>query len=293
MWQYMTKPIRETLTNAKTISKKKHIMSDGAKVIVYTLIPQKENETNYPILFLPGFIGSIEQWALVLNELLHNGYRIYVHETREKTSSETIINTKRFSTVGMMQDLVEIMEQIQLQQPFIFIGVSLGSAMGLYHVIRNTNKKLLPEMLILMDAIYDSTSINRFIKVAKQSKFLFWLCTKISIHFGSIVFRQKRKNNPFSYYKYLYSLKKADIKKMRKGLICSTDIQLKEKIQKVTIPALILAVKNDETHPIEQAENIHQKLPNSVFVDLETDERLHSPETGKTINQFIIEKNKL
>ncbi|MHA1309001.1 MAG: alpha/beta hydrolase [Candidatus Heimdallarchaeota archaeon] len=147
-------------------------MEDKAKVAVYKFLPEKEDKTKIPILFVPGFVAYLGQWNAVINTLVSDGYSVYVYESREKKSSTSKVTDPNFNAEGLISDLVESMHFLNLPKPFVMIGNSLGSTIIMKHLIDNKDEKLVPDKIILFEAVYKSDPLEKFINRAKKP-FLF------------------------------------------------------------------------------------------------------------------------
>jgi len=266
-------------------------MEDKAKVAVYKFLPEKEkqNKSNYPILFVPGFMAYLGQWSTIINALVLDGFTVYVFESREKKSSTSKITDPGFNNEGLISDLFEVMQFLNIPKPFVMIGNSLGTTIIMKHIIDNVNKKIIPEKIVLFEAVYSSAPLEKYIQLAKKP-LLFRFSLGFAKAFAPILFLGKRRKDPYSYRKSINRLKNTNIKKMRMGLIYSGSLKIIDDLHKITMPTLILGRNNDTTHPIEQASLINEKIANGKYIEMYTDEALHSEEAVKHIVKFLLEK---
>lgn len=267
-------------------------MGDGVKVAVYHFLPnEKGKSTKEPIIFISGFIGYLKNWSQVINKLVGLGFPVYVFETREKKSSTATDRSTRFSIEGYMQDFREVLEAINLAQPFSIVGVSLGSGMAIRYAAYNTSQKLVPRKMILLDAIYESTQVNWLITIARLPRLLFKLIIKLSIKLAPFMFYRIKKWDKFTYEKILSNLKRTEPYKMRRALLQSKNVTIINDLQKVHIPTLVLGIPNDPEHPYEQSLTVAKQVQNGFFIDMQNDEKLHSEQTAIIISEFLTKKN--
>ena len=131
-----------------------------------------------------------------------------------------------------------------------------------------------------------SDPLYRLIELAKKP-FLFRFGMAFLKLFAPIIFVGRRIKDPYSYHKSINRLRNSTIEKMRVGLIISVTMKIKDDLSKVTSPALLIGRNNDKTHPIEQAMYIQQNIPNGQYVEMYTDEALHSEKAAKHIIDFL------
>jgi pimeloyl-ACP methyl ester carboxylesterase len=282
-------------SSAESVEEEQVTMGDGAKVVLYTFKPPKAimEKAKEPLLFIPGFIGTTKQWSQVINHLVRNGFLVYSFESREKSSSIANTEAERFSTEGLLKDLAEIIEYLKLPEIFTIIGVSLGSAMAMAHVLRCEDQKKIPSTLVLIKAVYSSEPLRRLINLANKSKVLFKIVIKLVTWFAPIFFWKERRKDPFSYKLTVENLRNADLEKLRKGLICSVELNLKNKFQTITQPSLVLATATDRLHPIEQSQKIAKGLKNGRIIEMENNEELYSEQTAVYIESFLDEETSI
>ncbi|MHA1308964.1 MAG: alpha/beta fold hydrolase, partial [Candidatus Heimdallarchaeota archaeon] len=67
-------------------------------------------------------------------------------------------------------------------------------------------------------------------------------------------------------------------------------LKIVDDLPKITVPALLLGRNNDKTHPKEQAMLIQERIANGKYIEMYTDEALHSEAAAKHIIDFLLEK---
>ncbi|MBD3191186.1 MAG: alpha/beta fold hydrolase [Candidatus Heimdallarchaeota archaeon] len=268
-------------------------LGDGVKVAIYRFLPNELVSKNGKdtIVFIPGFIGYLENWAIIINKLVSLGFPVVVFETREKKSSSATDRSARFSIEGFLQDFKEVLETINLTRPFSIVGVSLGSGVAIEHAAYNKKQELTPRKMVLLDAIYESTQVNWLITVAKLPCQLFKLLINLAIKLAPILLWRIKKREEFTYKKILSNLKEADPYKMRWALLQSKNATIINDLPKVKNPTLVLGIPNDLEHPYEQSLTVAQEVQNGFFVNMENDEKLHSEQTAIIIADFLMEKS--
>ncbi|NHJ31461.1 MAG: alpha/beta hydrolase [Asgard group archaeon] len=263
-------------------------MSDKAKVTVHKL-HTKNNKKKESILFIPGFMGSLNQWSAIIDGLISRGYEGYIFETREKNSSTSKVTDPRFNTEGLIADLTDVLLELEIPKPLVLVGNSLGSTIILKHIIDQKGKELLPDKIVLLQAVYVSTPLGSFIKLAKKPM-QFRLIIRLVRVFAPIVMRKQRKESPHFYKRSVNRIRTANIEKLRVGLLCSISLNILHELPKVKVPALILGIDDDRIHPKEQALTIAENIKNGQYVDMVKDELLHSEKSAEVIANFLEDK---
>jgi hypothetical protein len=157
------------------------------------------------------------------------------------------------------------------------------------HIIDNKDEKLVPDKIVLFEAVYTSDPLKHLIELAKKP-IRFRLGLRLLKAFAPIFYLRRRIKDPYGYQKSINRLKNADIEKMRMGLIHSVTLKIIEDLPKITMPALLIGRNNDKTHPIEQAMLIQEKIADGKYVEMYTDVALHSEAATKHIIDFLLEK---
>ncbi|MHA1121271.1 MAG: alpha/beta fold hydrolase [Candidatus Heimdallarchaeota archaeon] len=264
-------------------------MPDNAIVTVYKLQPKSKSKKE-TVLIIPGFVASLKQWSTIIDGIVRRGYLVYIFETREKNSSTSKANNPRFNTEGLIADLTDVLMELKIPKPFAMAGNSLGSTIILKHIIDQKVKDLLPDKIALLQAVYVSTPLGRFIKLAKKP-IQFRLIIIFVRMFAPILMRKQRKENPHFYKRSVNRIRTANIEKLRVGLLSSVTLNILDDLPKVEVPALILGTNNDTIHPIQQAKTITERVKNGQYIDMIDDETLHSDKAAEVITNFL-EKGK-
>ncbi|MHA1212205.1 MAG: alpha/beta fold hydrolase [Candidatus Heimdallarchaeota archaeon] len=264
-------------------------MGDNAQVAVFKLLPEHASKSSCQILFIPGFAGYTGQWSEIINTLLQLEFSVYIFETREKSSSNSKVTDPRFNTDGLIADLVDVLRYLKMPQPFCLLGNSLGTTIILKHVIDNgEEQEIIPEKIVLFEAVYESTPLAKLIKLAKRP-ILFRTGMRVARFFAPLTKRKLKKTSPVTYEKSIRRLKEMDAEKMRVGLLSSVEMEIKDDLPKVGMPALILGTAIDEIHPKEQAMFIAESIANARYVSRADDEEMHSADSAKIIAEFLNE----
>ncbi len=267
-------------------------MSDGIKVAIYKLIPNvgSQYKIKETILFIPGFNSYFRQWITIINYLVQQNHPVYIFESREKDSSTSKVTDERFNTDGLVSDLKEVVQQLKLNQPFFMIGNSLGTAIILAHIINNQEEQnLLPERAALIQAVYTSEPLRKYINLAKK-KFLFRFVMKSIKLFAPIIYWRKKRREPKAYENSLRNLKHTDIEKMRVGLICSIELKILQDLSKVNRPIIAIGIADDNVHPVAQAKLIAEKVMQGTYAEISNKEKIDSIETAKLIKEYFDKK---
>ena len=170
------------------------------------------------------------------------------------------------------------------------VGNSLGSTLIMKHVIDKKVKNLLPEKIILLQAVYVSTPLQRFIDLAKYPLRFRMIMRLVRFFFPLLMLKQRRKNRQF-YDRSKERIRSVNIEKMRVGLLNSVTLNIIDDLPKVDVPALVMGHDTDVYHPKEQAQTITNRIKNGKYLDMIDDNTLHSDKTAEVIVNFIREKS--
>ena len=259
-------------------------MPDHAIVTVYKLQPKGKSKKE-TILIIPGFVACLKQWGTIIDGIVRRGYLVYIFETQEKNSSTSKANDPRFNSEGLIADLTDVLIELKIPKPFAMAGNSLGSTIILKHIIDQKGKELLPDKIALLQAVYVSTPLGRFINLAKKP-IQFRLIIILIRMFAPILMRKQRKESPRFYKRFVNRIRAANIEKLRVGLLSSVTLNILDDLPRVEVPAVILGITDDTIHPIQQAKTITERVKNGQFIDMIDDETLHSDKAAEVIPIF-------
>lgn len=258
-------------------------VSDNVSLRVIEFYPHKHT-TQPTVLFIAGWISLMKGWKLVLQEMTKDFNIIYV-ETREKISSQ-INGTKDFSVKAIAMDLVKLVEIFGLQKnKYIMFGSSLGGT-AILESYQNVNHKPLCFALLGPNAEYRTPWWGLIII------YLFWtrLYTAVLKPFVKWYLRNFRldiETDRAQYEKYCNALDAADPKKLKPGALALAKYKVWDILENIDLPVLIIGATKDLLHEPQNLIQMDEILPNSTFLDMETNTYAHGPELVVEIRKYI------
>jgi pimeloyl-ACP methyl ester carboxylesterase len=257
-------------------------VSDNVMLRVITFSPVKP--TNQPtVLFIPGWISLMKGWKIVLKEMTKDFNIIYA-ETREKISSQ--VNGKvEFSVEAISEDIIKLVEIYKLEkEKYIIFGSSLGGT-SILESYQELQPKPLCFALLGPNAEYRTPWWGKIIiriifpKLYNALRpFIKWYLRK---------FRLDVESDQAQYDKYCNALDAADPKKLKPAAKALSKYKVWEILKDIDLPVLIIGATKDLLHEPQNLIQMDKMLPNSVFLDMETNTYAHGPEMVEELRKYI------
>jgi pimeloyl-ACP methyl ester carboxylesterase len=257
-------------------------VSDNVMLRVITFSPVKP--TNQPtVLFIPGWISLMKGWKIVLKEMTKDFNIIYA-ETREKISSQ--VNGKvEFSVEAISEDIIKLVEIYKLEKDkYIIFGSSLGGT-SILESYQELQPKPLCFALLGPNAEYRTPWWGKIIiriifpKLYNALRpFIKWYLRK---------FRLDVESDQAQYDKYCNALDAADPKKLKPAAKALSKYKVWEILKDIDLPVLIIGATKDLLHEPQNLIQMDKMLPNSVFLDMETNTYAHGPEMVEELRKYI------
>ncbi len=257
-------------------------VSDVVTLRVIEFFPKKS--TSQPtVLFIAGWISLIKGWQKVLTEMTKDFHVIYV-ETREKISSQ--INGKaEFSVEAIAKDVVKLTEIYKLEKDkYIIFGSSLGgtSILESYKELKQRPKCF---ALLGPNAEYRTPLWGKVLirivwpqLINKLKPFVKWYLRK---------FRLDIEADRAQYEKYCNALDAADPKKLKPAAKALSQYKVWGILKDINLPVLIIGATKDLLHEPQNLIQMDKMLPNSIFLDMETNTFAHGPEMVVELRKYI------
>lgn len=257
-------------------------VSDNVLLRVIEFHPQ--NKTTQPtVLFIAGWISLMKGWKLVLREMTKDFNIIYV-ETREKFSSQ-VKGKAEFSVEVIAQDIVMLADIYKLKKDkYIIFGSSLG---GTSILESYKDLKTLPLCFALLGPNAEYRAPWWWIVIIH----LFWtrlyIVLKPFIKWYLRKFRLDVESDQAQYEKYCNALDAADPKKLKPGALALSKYKVWGILKDIDLPVLIIGATKDLLHEPQNLIQMNKMLPNSVFLDMETNTFAHGPEMVVELRKYI------
>ncbi|MFC1527278.1 alpha/beta fold hydrolase [Candidatus Neomarinimicrobiota bacterium] len=257
-------------------------VSDNVSLRVVEFHP-KESTTQPTVLFIAGWISLMRGWKIVLKEMTKDFHVIYV-ETREKISSQ--VNGKaEFSVEAIAQDIVKLVEIYKLEKnKYIIFGSSLGGT-SILESYKGLNSHPLCFALLGPNAEYRTPWWGKIlIRIVWPGlynalrPFIKWYLRK---------FRLDIETDRAQYEKYCNALDAADPKKLKPAAKALSKYKVWRILKDIDLPVLIIGATKDLLHEPQNIIQMDKMLPNSLFLDMDTNTYAHGPEMVVELRKYI------
>ena len=265
-----------------THTKKMVSVSDNVSLRVIEFHPQKS--TSQPtVLFIPGWISLMKGWKIVLKEMTKDFHIIYA-ETREKITSQ-VTGKAEFSVEVIAQDIVTIVDKFRLEKDkYIIFGSSLGGT-SILESYKDLKKLPLCFALLGPNAEYRTPWWGKILirivwpqLIIKLKPFIKWYLRK---------FRLDIETDRAQYEKYCNALDAADPKKLKPAAKALSQYKVWGILKDIDLPVLIIGATKDLLHEPQNLIQMDKMLPNSTWLDMETNTYAHGPELVVEIRKYI------
>jgi len=278
----LTDNLKEYCALGTKFTEKMVDVSKNVSLRVIEFTPLKK--TNKPtVLFIPGWISLMKGWKIVLNEMTKDFHIIYA-ETREKITSE-VKGKEEFSVDAISKDIVKITEIYGLEKDkYIIFGSSLG---GTAILETYPHLKILPLCFVLLgpNAEYRTPWWGKILLrivwpglVNRLKGFVKWYLGK---------FRLDLEADKAQYEKYCNALDAADPRKLKPAAMSLSKYKIWGILKDIKLPVLIVGASKDLLHEPQNLIEMDKMLPNSTFLDMETNTLAHGPEMVEELRKYI------
>ena len=257
-------------------------VSGNVSLRVVEFHPNKST-TQPTVLFIAGWISLMRGWKIVLKEMTKDFHVIYV-ETREKISSK--INGKaEFSVEAIAKDIVKLVEIYKLEKnKYIIFGSSLGGT-SILESYKGLNHHPLCFALLGPNAEYRTPWWGKLLisivwpgLYNALRPFIKWYLRK---------FRLDIETDRAQYEKYCNALDAADPKKLKPAAKALSKYKVWGILKDIDLPVIIIGATKDLLHEPQNLIQMDKMLPNSVFLDMDTNTFAHGPEMVVELRKYI------
>ena len=257
-------------------------VSDNVYLRVVEFYPQKKT-TQPTVLFIPGWISLMKGWKVVLKEMTKDFHIIYA-ETREKITSQ-VSGKADFSVEAIATDIVTLVNKYKLEKDkYIIFGSSLG---GTSILESYKDLKQIPLCFALLGPNAEYRAPWWWIIIIH----LFWTrlyaILKPFVKWYLRKFRLDIEADRAQYDKYCNALDAADPKKLKPGALSLSKYKVWDILGDIDLPVLIIGASKDLLHEPQNLIQMDKMLPNSTYLDMETNTFAHGPELVYEIRKYI------
>jgi len=260
-------------------------VSDGVSLKIIDFTPQNVSPEKPVIIFVAGWISLISGWKGVL-KVLTAKYRVLYLETREKQSS-LVPDVKKvsFSMDRLVLDIAQIVKKvIPPSEKFVLAGSSLGATVILEYC-GSEGRKPLSAVLISPKADFKFPKLLELVIPALHPSLAFLIRPVVKWYLRN--FRLDKKNNREQVSKYENTLDCADPYKLKANALALRNYALLNRVNKINVPCLMVGATTDKLHGTGEIKQIMSIIPDSTYVELESNMETHSEKAGHVIVEYI------
>jgi len=265
-----------------TFTEKMVSVSDNVSLRVIEFHP-KQTTKQPTVLFIPGWISLMKGWKIVLKEMTKDFHIIYA-ETREKITSQ-VSGKAEFSVEAIAQDIITLVDKYNLEKDkYIIFGSSLGGT----SILETYNDLLqIPLCFALLgpNAEFRTPLWGKILirivwpqLINKIKPFVKWYLRK---------FRLDIETDRAQYEKYCNALDAADPRKLKPAAKALSQYKVWDILKDIDLPVLMIAASKDLLHEPENLIKMDKMLPNSTWLDMETNTYAHGPEMVVELRKYI------
>lgn len=242
-----------------------------------------------PFLFLHGMGGSVEQIRKVYEPI--PGIQLIVPNQQGHGCSDVDWDTLDFD--HMADDIITLLDKLDIEKAY-FAGISMGAAVCLNIAVRYPQriKKLLLIRNAWMEMPMEEDRRKAYADMGN--------CLKegnIEAFYQTEGWELVKEPSAYTRNAFTCTFEDAScLKYWQKFLILpeKSPVKSMEEIQNVKVPTVIIANKNDFSHPFEYGVRIHRLISDSEFFEIpdkDQDGAGHNREINRIIRERILENN--
>jgi pimeloyl-ACP methyl ester carboxylesterase len=261
----------------------RHIaLATGVALKVTTFTPSKKSDFP-PVILVPGLFSVMENFLHMMPALTRD-FAVYFVETREKKSS-ICRKDSDFSIPAMAMDLSQVIRQLQLdKQKYILMGYSLGATIALESLYLQLRK---PELTVLVgpSITLDFPAWSRVL--AKFAAPIFALVKPV-VKAYIRHFRVNKKEDPEMHEIQARALDGADPYKVCATIPAIHAFSVRDRLEAIYSPVLVIGASKDTFHSHDDALILSGAIPGCTHIDMETNQRNHSPEVVNELKSALL-----
>ena len=261
-------------------------VSDGVQLKAFDFIPPAYTLKTPVIVFVAGWISLLQGWEKVL-KVTSRKYRTLYIETREKKSANLPYTQKKidFSIDRMSLDLDEILSRtIADDQPFYFLGSSLGSTTILHYLSLNRKQ---PKNSFLISPISEFPFPMWLLFVINFFPARFYIAIKPVLKWYLKYFHLDRHNEPEQVTKYEGTIDAAEPYRLKANAYALKDYNLWNKLGYIQTPVTLIGAETDKLHGIDILKEMVSQMPFARLEMMKSNKETHSEIAGSFVVKYI------
>jgi pimeloyl-ACP methyl ester carboxylesterase len=228
------------------------------------------NQVNYivhgdgpPVILIHGMAASLCDWNELIPELVHHGYSTYALDLLGHGDSAKPDDPGLYNVDFIYKHFLTWLDSLQLKEPPILIGHSLGGYISLMHALHQPQAI---RSLVLIDPYYEIKQVSSLVRLAQSQPSLGEKAMRITpMWMINLVLRWSPESiAPFSERKRQQIA--IDYKRASPHFVYITRKipDLTDSLKQVNVPALVLWGDRDQTLHPASFPRLVQALPNAV-----------------------------
>lgn len=270
------------ITEYEKIAEESYIqMSDGSEVKILQTKAEKDKFNGCTFLLIPGWGTVVPGWDELLMEASKDFNVLYI-ESREKGSFKPAKGKIRNDLDRMGSDIKEVVEYLKIPQEKLAVITSSYSTLIIADVL--ANKKLNPLITFLIGPVHQ-------FNMPPTTRYIMHILPTFLFYFTKPIWRwwvrKFKSEDPVQAAKYIRVLEEADPKKWRAVAKRTCFIKIWDLYEKMGNRVVVLGMKTDKMHTTMLSKQIHNKIKNSEYFEMETNRSTHSAEMTIFVRNYL------
>jgi hypothetical protein len=182
----------------------------------------------------------------------------------------------------MGSDVKEVVEHLKIPQEKLVTITSSNSTLIIADIL--ANKKLNPLVSFLIGPVYQ-------FHMPPTTRYIMHVLPTFLFDFTKPIWRwwvrKFKSEDPVQAAKYIRALEEADPKKWRAVAKRICFIKIWDLYEKMDSKVVILGMKTDKMHTAQLSKQIHEKIKNSEYFEMDTNKDTHSAKMTKFVRKYL------
>ncbi len=238
------------------------------------------------VLLIHGFPLNRQMWEPQVGALVRGGYRVVTVDLRGFGESD--VPEGACGMADYADDLAGLLDHLGIEQAVVG-GMSMGGYVLFSLLERHPRRVKAACFIVTRAGADDAEGREKRSRLAKAT--LDQGPEPVAETFAAILFADRtRQERPELIRRVVEWMEATDPKGLAGGLLAMRDRKdFTPMLELFEIPALVIGAENDRAIPAEQAQKIHQGLPNSTFCLIPDAGHMASLEAPEAFNRCLID----
>jgi pimeloyl-ACP methyl ester carboxylesterase len=263
-----------------------HVTVDDGVVLRVLRWTPAAAPTKPPLLFVAGWVSSVEGWVPMLRRLVRDR-EVYYLESREKSSARidrSGLTPDDFSIERNARDLRQVVDALEIvPEDTVIMGSSLG-ATSILEALKADRIRARGALLIGPNS---SFRFPLWGKVLVHSPASSYHVIKILVLFYLRHFRVDVKNEPQQMERYDRTLRTANPLRMKLSAMAVQNYEVWDGLDTVSTPVAVAYSPTDKLHSEDEIKRMAKMLPRGRLVPCPTNRSMHGEDIVAHLDGFI------